>query len=52
MGIILLNKSMVYLFTWLHWLNKECGVNYSEGMGLSIQGQEPFESDLLMELFM
>lgn len=52
MGIILLNKPMLYVFTRLHWLNKECGVNYSEGMGLSIQGQEPFESDLLMELFM
>lgn len=52
MGIILLNKPMLYLFTQLHLLNKEYGVNCSEGMGLSIQGQEPCESALLMELFM
>jgi len=51
-GIILLTKPIVYLFTRLHRLKEEGGVNYSGGMGLSIQGQEPFESALLMESFM
>lgn len=51
MQIVLLTKPMVYPFTWFHWLKKRL-VNCSAGMGLNIQGQEPFESALVMELFM
>lgn len=51
MGIVLLSEPVVYPFTWLRWLKKRV-VNYGAGTGLNIQGQEPFESALLMELFM